>query len=354
MARVSRALPHLSAAEVQEKIRTAPNVRRSQKWLIIYNALIDPRTAAEIANHTGTSIRTVHQVISEYNRLGVEATLTPGSGGRRHSYLNLEEEQRVLERLKPKAKRGEITSKTQIKQAFEQQVGHPVHKTTIYRLLARHQWRKLKPRPRHPKADPEEQAAFLKGFAQQVEAIIQQRDVQDTRPVLLMAEDEGRFGRTGTLCSCWCPPGETRPSLARQQLRQYVYAYAAVAPSLGRMCCLILPHANTAMMSLFLAQLSIEFADYFIILQVDRAAWHRAKHLEIPENIRLLAQPAYSPEVMPVEHLWEEMREKHFNNRIFNSLDAVEDTLCKAFNDLIAAPEQVRSMTFFPHLRITF
>jgi hypothetical protein len=48
------------------------------------------------------------------------------------------------------------------------------------------------------------------------------------------------------------------------------------------------------------------------------------------------------------------MREKHFNNPIFNSLDEVEETLCKAFNDLIAAPEQVRSMTFFPHLRISF
>lgn len=71
MARVSRVLPHLSAAEIQEKIRTALNFRRQQKWLIIYNALVDPRTAAEIAKHTGTTIRTAHQVISEYNHKGV-------------------------------------------------------------------------------------------------------------------------------------------------------------------------------------------------------------------------------------------------------------------------------------------
>ncbi len=105
----------------------------------------------------------------------------------------------LLERLIPQAKRGEITSKTQVKQAFEQKVEQKVHKTTIYRLLARHQWRKLKPRPRHPKADPEEQAAFLNNFAQQVEAIALQRNSQDTRPVLLMAEDEGRFGRNRNL-----------------------------------------------------------------------------------------------------------------------------------------------------------
>ncbi len=89
---------------------------------------------------------------------------------------------------------------------------------------------------------------------------------------------------------------------------QYTYAYAAVAPSLGKMTCLILPYANTKMMNLFLEQLFREFADYFIILQLDKAAWHRAKHLVVPENIRLIFQPAYSPELMPVEHIWEEIR----------------------------------------------
>ncbi|PZV17094.1 MAG: hypothetical protein DCF22_04235 [Leptolyngbya sp.] len=90
-------------------------------------ALMGTRTASAIAKPTGTRIRMVHQVISDYNHLGVEAIETPGSGGRRHSYLKLEEEQQVLETLNPKAKRGEITSKPQVKQAFEQKVEHTVH-----------------------------------------------------------------------------------------------------------------------------------------------------------------------------------------------------------------------------------
>lgn len=119
------------------------------------------------------------------------------------------------------------------------------------------------------------------------------------------------------------------------------------------MTCLILPYANTAMMNLFLEQLSADFISYFVILQVDRASWHRAKGLQVPENIRLLPQPAYSPEVMPVEHLWDDIREKHFDNRIFKSLDTVETTLCHALNELDQDPERLRSMTFFPHMRIT-
>ena len=107
------------------------------------------------------------------------------------------------------------------------------------------------------------------------------------------------------------------------------------------------------MMNLFLKQVSQEFADYFIVLQVDRASWHRAKSLQVPENIRLLPQPPYSPEVMPVEHVWDEIREKHFDNHIFKSLDAVEDTLCHALKALAEAPELLRSMTNFSHMRIT-
>lgn len=66
----SRVKPHLSTEEVKQKIQTAISFRQQQKWLVVYNALVNPRSAAEIAKDTGTSIHTVHQVISNYNRLG--------------------------------------------------------------------------------------------------------------------------------------------------------------------------------------------------------------------------------------------------------------------------------------------
>lgn len=92
MARVSRVVPHLTEAEVKRKMRTASDFRRQQKWWVVHNALVEPRTAAEIAKHTGTSVRDVHQVISEYNRKGVSASETPGAGGRRTSYMTQERE----------------------------------------------------------------------------------------------------------------------------------------------------------------------------------------------------------------------------------------------------------------------
>jgi len=79
----------------------------------------------------------------------------------------------------------------------------------------------------------------------------------------------------------------------------------------GKMTSLILPSADTEMMSLFLEHVSTTFAKYFVVMQVDQAGWHQSKDLKIPANIRLIAQPAYSPELNPVEHVWEEVREKH-------------------------------------------
>jgi Winged helix-turn helix len=82
---------------------------------------------------------------------------TPGKGGRRSEYLTLEEERDFLRPYFERAAKGEIATVAQIKQDFEQKIGHAVHKTTIYRLLDRHEWRKLVPRPAHPKGNKEEQ-----------------------------------------------------------------------------------------------------------------------------------------------------------------------------------------------------
>jgi transposase len=104
----------------------------------------------------------VHRVISTYNRHGPEAIETPGKGGRRHQYLTLPEEKEFLAPFFAQAESGEIATVAQIQRAHEAKVGHEVDESTIYRLLDRHGWRKLMPRPRHPQADPHEQEQFKK------------------------------------------------------------------------------------------------------------------------------------------------------------------------------------------------
>lgn len=264
MPRVSRVLPHLSVEEVQQKIKTAINFRRQQKWFIVYNALVDPREAAQIALHTGTTERTVHEVISGYNRQGVEAIETPGKGGRRRGYMSLTEEKNFLTQFMDSALTGLITNATKIKRAYEAKIGQKVHQSTIYRLLERHEWRKVMPRSHHPGTNFEEQEKFKQEFPNLVDEALKTKDPQDNRPVLLMAQDEGRFGRLGQVMKAWCPKGN-RPLVPKQGVRDYVYAYAAIAPALGKMTTLVLPFVNITMMELFLTQVAKDFDDYFIL-----------------------------------------------------------------------------------------
>ena len=162
MGRVTRAATHLPVDEVKKRAKTDPRSWCRQRWLIIYHALVDPRPASAIATHVGVSVDTVHQVISKYKRFGVAAVETAGKGGRHKEDLTIEQERQVLAPFFARAQTGEIATAGEIKRAFEAQVGHEVDESTIYRLLTRHGWRKLVPRPVHPKASKEEQDQFKK------------------------------------------------------------------------------------------------------------------------------------------------------------------------------------------------
>lgn len=111
-----------------------------------------------------------------------------------------------------------------------------------------------------------------------------------------------------------------------------MYAYAAVCPALGKMTSLLLPYANTEMMSLFLEEVAQDFKDYFVVMLVDQAGWHMSNSLRVPENIRLIPQPSHSPELNPAEHIWDELREKNFPNKAFCSLKEVEQVFVHRYH----------------------
>ncbi|MBF0437169.1 MAG: winged helix-turn-helix domain-containing protein [Magnetococcales bacterium] len=112
--------------------------------------------------HTGMAKQTVHNLISQYNRRGLEAMAGPGRGGRYRANLTLEEEAVFLEPFKAKAITGQIATAQQIHAALEERLERPVHISSVYRLLKRHGWRKIAPRPQHLESKAEEQEAFKK------------------------------------------------------------------------------------------------------------------------------------------------------------------------------------------------
>ena len=129
--------------------------------------------------------------------------------------------------------------------------------------------------------------------------------------------------------ACWVKANMV-PSVARQMIREYIYAYSALSPQTGDCYSLISPYCNTEAMNEFLQQLSDQYKDYRIILILDKAGWHISQSLKLANNIKLLHLNPYSPEQNPVELLWREIRRKYFHNVIFGNLDEVENKLQQA------------------------
>ena len=148
---------------------------------------------------------------------------------------------------------------------------------------------------------------------------------------------------------CWAPRG-VRPCVPSQFVREYTYAYVAVSPHDGAMDSLILPEVSERAMSIFLREVGERHPDEFILMAMDGAGWHRANALAVPKNMALIFLPPYSPELNPVEHIWDSIRENWFRNEVFNSIEGVENQLEKALAALESDPKSVKSLTGFPWL----
>jgi transposase len=111
-------------------------------------------SGTEVAQALNYRVQTVHLIWHHWRRKGFEYLERSRPGGRKRAYLNEEEEKEFLSSFIAEAKRGGILVVSDIKKAFEERVGHSVVESTVYRLLARHGWRKVTPRKRHPKANP--------------------------------------------------------------------------------------------------------------------------------------------------------------------------------------------------------
>ncbi len=112
---------------------------------------------------------------------------------------------------------------------------------------------------------------------------------------------------------------------------------------------LILPEVHTAAMQEFLDRFAetIPETDH-VALFLDRAGWHGAAALKVPDCITLVPLPAYSPELNPVERIWEHLKERYLSHRLLDDYDAIVDAASRAWNKLTAEPGRLTSLTWFP------
>jgi transposase len=103
--------------------------------------------------------------------------------------------------------------------------------------------------------------------------------------------------------------------------------YSSVSPITGEAFTLFLPRVNTEMMNIYLTEMSAAFPDKKIMIVLDQAGWHKSKSLDVPDNFFLELLPPYSPELDPVEKLWQHLKKHACRNRLFIDENELMDTL---------------------------
>jgi transposase len=146
------------------------------------------------------------------------------------------------------------------------------------------------------------------------------------------------------LTRLWAKKG-TRPRQPADQRYQNAYLYGAICPARGKGAALMLPWANTQAMQMHLDEISRHVARkaHGAVL-MDRAGWHTTGKLKVPGNLTIILLPPRSPELNPVENIWQYLRANWLSNRVFEDYNAIVDAGCEAWNKLIAQPETITSI----------
>ncbi len=148
------------AMEAARKAKTAFELRAAQA--VIFPGLLG-MCDRDTGDLLGRSRATVVRMRNEFGELWSKKEPRGRSwGGRRYGYMSMDQERQFLSRFFDEAAHGGILIVSEIRRNFEALIGHRVAKTTIYRMLDRHGWRKIVPRPRHPKSDAKARKGFKK------------------------------------------------------------------------------------------------------------------------------------------------------------------------------------------------
>jgi len=155
---------HTISADELPAISKARKLNRDKtidKWLNVLELHAAGKSREDISAETGFKKQYITELVGEYCRVGLEEYSRKLYRGNRRN-MSQSEEAALLEAYKERAAQGQIIEVGEIKASYEEKVGHKIGGGQIYRVLARHSWRKVMPRSKHPKKASDEEVEASK------------------------------------------------------------------------------------------------------------------------------------------------------------------------------------------------
>lgn len=161
------------------------------------------------------------------------------------------------------------------------------------------------------------------------------------KPLRYVCQDETRLGLK-TIEGRLITLKGVKPTGPTQWKRDCFYLYGVVEPLSGASYFYEFSHLDACCFQHFIEQVSATFADAVVVMQMDQGSFHRSQQLEWPENLIPIFQPAHSPELNPIERLWEYLKAQlRWENCL--SLQQLRQRLSHLLEQL--TPERIVSLT---------
>ena len=327
------------AGRVAARLKTEPPGWRRECLLAVQLGLAGELSLDQIARSAGRARSTIQEWFDAYRTGGVDALLrdgradNPGQPGKLTAAAQTE--------LDAGLQAGRWRTVPQMRAWLKTE--HKIHLalSSLYNRLGKAGARLRVPRPSHVQNDPATALEFRATLPAKLTAL----ELPKTRPVRLWVQDEMRYGLHGFTRRVWGLPGH-RPVAPAQQVYQWGYLYGAVGLGLARTQFLLTETVDLPSEIQFYRQVAQSDPAAMHVMIQDGAGFHlRAGDERLPDNLRIVTLPPYSPELNPVEGLWDQLKDV-LCNRVFATLAELEEEMVRWLRGFWSDARRVRSLVF--------
>lgn len=323
-------------AQLKRQIRSTNDARDKERMQVVLWATQGQHTLADLARLAGRARSTIQVWLEDFAEGGLAQLLEREAPPGKPSPVA---GSKVQEQLQAGLKAGRWRTAGQVAAWLKET--HDIKRVakSLYYWLGKVGGALRVPRPCHIQQNPVATAAFRDELEQNLEKL----NLPKERAVKIWVADESRFGLHTQSRRCWALRGQ-RVVLVQEQRYEWEYVYGAVEVVEGLAQFQFLPFVSLELSRGFLQQIADSDLQAEHVVIWDQAGFHpRPGDAQLPARIHLLPLPPYSPELNPVEGLWDQVQDVTCN-RHFANLDQLEVTLTQALRPFWETPARALSL----------
>ncbi|MEG4330168.1 IS630 family transposase [Microcoleus sp. herbarium5] len=306
--------------ELEHRLKRATTSVSKEKLLLLYwIATKKIKTREELATMLKRDESTIYRWLRAYKQGGITSLLTVKKAPGKTPHIPPSVREKLIKKLQEPE--GE-TSYGKLQIWLEKECGIKVSYKVVHDLVHYKLKAYLKvPRPQSNNVNEVAQTNFKKKLWEIIKVMI--KYFGTGQPVRIWCQDESRFGLI-TMQGRMITLKGIKPVGKKQWKRGNFYVYGVVEPSTGEQYYQEFSQLNHNCFQEFLNGFSQKYSDYFNLIIMDNGSFHKALLLDWHDHVMPIYLPAYSPELNPIERLWEHTK-KDLKWENYSSLDKLKE-----------------------------